>query len=82
MTTMLAFAFGASGTLILVGALIRTTLASNAAWLRMLGRHGNLFLAGSLVLVSLMSLSGIDREIGRILVEASPSWIVELTARF
>jgi len=82
MATMLAFAFGASGTLILVGALIRTTLASNSAGLRMLGRHGSLFLAGSLIFVSLMSLSGIDREIGRIVVEASPGWIVDLTARF
>jgi cytochrome c-type biogenesis protein len=46
------------------------------------GKGGKYLLGGLLVLLGVLILSGLDRQLEAILVEASPAWLTQLTTQF
>jgi cytochrome c-type biogenesis protein len=79
---MLAFGLGAAAPLLLLGLLSRETLMRWRGRLMEAGKGGKLVLGGLLVVVGLMILSGFDKRLEAVLVEASPAWLTEITTRY
>ena len=46
------------------------------------GKGGKMFLGGLLVAVGLLIVTGLDKRLETLVVEASPAWLTELTTRF
>jgi hypothetical protein len=46
------------------------------------GSRGKSLMGGLLVAVGALILSGLDKRIEAVLVDASPAWLTELTTRF
>jgi cytochrome c-type biogenesis protein len=80
--TMLAFAFGASGMLLALSFSLQAAVSANKKWLQSLAKHGRAIFAVSIILVAILSLSGLDGVLGEAIVTASPDWVVQLTTRF
>lgn len=80
--TMIAFGFGAGLPLVLLGFASRQTLI---AWRdRLRGSSGLLKIVFGLILIlaGLAVLTGFDKRLETILVEASPQWLIDLTTRY
>jgi cytochrome c biogenesis protein CcdA len=79
---MLAFGVGAALPLLLLGLLSRETLMRWRGRLLDAGKTGKAALGGLLIVVGLLIVSGLDKRIEAVLVEASPAWLTEITTRY
>ena len=79
---MAAFAVGIAVPLVLIAALSRAALLRWRGGLGQAGRIGKYLLGGGSLLVALAVLTGADRALETILVNASPGWLIDLTTRF
>jgi cytochrome c-type biogenesis protein len=80
--TMFAFGIGAALPLLAIGMMSREALARWRSRLLAAGSGGKIVMGGLLVAVGVLILTGLDKRIEAILVEASPAWLTELTTRF
>jgi cytochrome c biogenesis protein CcdA len=80
--TMLAFGIGAALPLLLIGLLSREAMQRWRARLMETGRTGKTILGLLLVTVGLLVATNLDKRLETILVDASPSWLTELTTKF
>jgi cytochrome c-type biogenesis protein len=80
--TMLLFAIGAAVPLILLGMLSRETMMRWRTGLMQASHVLKVALGLSLVAISIAVLTGLDRSLETVLVDASPQWLTELTTRF
>ena len=80
--TMLAFGIGAALPLLAIGMVSREALARWRSRLLTAGSGGRVLLGVVLVGIGALILSGLDKRIETILVEASPAWLTELASRF
>jgi cytochrome c biogenesis protein CcdA len=79
---MLAFGVGAALPLLLLGLLSRETLMRWRGRLLDAGKTGKAALGGLLIVVGLLIVSGLDKRLEAVLVEASPAWLTEITTRY
>lgn len=80
--TMFAFGIGAALPLLAIGLMSRQALSRWRDRLLAAGSTGKLLMGLTLVAIGVFILSGLDKRIETILVEASPAWLTELTTRF
>ncbi len=80
--TMAFFGLGAALPLLLLGILSREAMLRWRGRLLGVGSGGKTMLGILLVAVALLILSGLDKSLEAALVEASPTWLTELTTRF
>jgi cytochrome c-type biogenesis protein len=80
--TMLAFGVGAALPLLAVALMSREALARWRSRLLAAGSGGKVALGALLLVVGVLILTGLDKRLETILVEASPAWLNELTTRF
>jgi cytochrome c biogenesis protein CcdA len=80
--TMLAFGIGAALPLLAIGMMSREALARWRSRLLAAGSGGKALMGGVLLAVGVLILSGLDKRLEAVLVQASPAWLTELTTRF
>jgi cytochrome c-type biogenesis protein len=80
--TMAAFAIGVGIPLILIGMASRSILQKSRGTILSASKGFKSLLGVILVIVALLILSGYDKKIEGILVEASPAWLTKLTTQF
>jgi cytochrome c biogenesis protein CcdA len=80
--TMFAFGIGAAIPLLAIGLLSREVLARWRSRLLSVGSMGKAAMGVAMLVVGALILSGLDKQLEAILVEASPAWWTELTTRF
>jgi cytochrome c-type biogenesis protein len=80
--TMLAFGIGAALPLLALGMMSREALARWRGRLLSVGSGGKVLMGVMLVATGALILTGLDKRIETILVEASPAWLTQLTTRF
>lgn len=79
---MAIFGLGAGIPLILLGLISRQAMMKFRNKLFTAGKIGKQMLGGLLLIVGLMIISGFDKTLESIVVQASPEWLVNLTTRF
>ncbi|HZD91348.1 MAG TPA: cytochrome c biogenesis protein CcdA, partial [Pseudolabrys sp.] len=79
--TMFAFGVGTAAPLLLLGLLSREAMVRWRARLMAAGKAGKYALGGLLVAVGAMIVSGLDKALETLLVNASPAWLTALTTR-
>lgn len=80
--TMAVFGFGAALPLAVLGLLSRAALVSMRERMLSAGKAGKALLGGILLLIGISIVTGVDKRIETILVDASPAWLTDLTTRF
>ncbi len=80
--TMLAFGFGAAMPLLAVGLMSREALARWRGRLLAAGSGGKTLMGGLLIAVGVLILTGMDKRLEAVLVDASPAWLTRLTTKF
>jgi cytochrome c biogenesis protein CcdA len=80
--TMLAFGIGAALPLLAVGLMSREALARWRGRLMAAGSGGKVLMGALLLAVGVLILTGLDKRLEAVLVEASPAWLTELTTRY
>lgn len=80
--TMLAFGLGAALPLAALGVLSRDALGRWRARLATGGARARAAFAVVLVSIGLLVLTGLDKRIETLVVDASPQWLTDLTTRF
>jgi cytochrome c-type biogenesis protein len=80
--TMLAFGIGAGLPLILLGMLSREALLRWRNRLLSAGSRGKTILGVILLTAGLLVLTGLEKRVEAMLVEASPEWLTDLTTRY
>jgi cytochrome c-type biogenesis protein len=80
--TMSAFGIGGALPLLAIGMISREALARWRSRLLAAGTGGKVLMGLMLVAIGILILTGLDKRIETILVEASPAWLTELTTRF
>jgi cytochrome c biogenesis protein CcdA len=80
--TMLAFGIGAALPLVLLGLVSREAMMHWRGRLLAAGQRGKLLMGAVLVAAGLLIVTGVDKTIETLLVEASPVWLNELTSKF
>ena len=80
--TMVAFGIGAALPLLAIGMMSREALARWRMRLLAAGSSGKKLMGIMLVAIGVLIITGIDKRIEAVLVEASPGWLTELTTRF
>jgi len=80
--TMVAFGLGAAAPLLALGMVSREALMRWRHRLLAAGSRGKYALGMLLVVVGALIISGFDKRIETMLVEASPAWLTDLTTRF
>jgi cytochrome c-type biogenesis protein len=80
--TMIAFGIGAAAPLIVLGLLSREVLMHWRDRLLKAGKTGKYALGALLLLLGVFIVSGLDRKLETALVNASPTWLTQLTTRF
>lgn len=80
--TMVAFGLGAALPLLLLGSLSREALLRWRDRLLAAGKGGKALLGALLLAIGVLILSGLDKKLETILVDASPAWLINLTTRF
>jgi cytochrome c biogenesis protein CcdA len=81
-TTMLAFGIGAALPLLGIGMMSREALDRWRGRLLAAGSGGKALMGAVLFATGVLILSGFDKRLETILVEASPAWLTALTTRF
>jgi cytochrome c-type biogenesis protein len=79
---MLAFGLGAALPLLALGLLSRETLMRWRTRLLGAGSGGRRILGSVLIAVGGLGLTGLDKYLETLLVEASPAWLTRLTTTF
>lgn len=80
--TMVVFGVGAALPLVLLGLLSRATLMRVRARLMSAGKLGKSLLGAAFILIGVAIVSGADKKIEAVLVDASPPWLTDLTTSF
>jgi cytochrome c-type biogenesis protein len=80
--TMAIFGIGAALPLVLLGLLSRATLMRVRSRLMSAGKFGKGALGAAFILIGVAIVSGTDKKIEAVLVDASPQWLTELTTSF
>jgi cytochrome c biogenesis protein CcdA len=80
--TMFAFGIGAALPLLAIGMLSHEALLRWRSRMLAAGSGGKALMGIVLIVVGLFVLSGVDKRIETILVEASPAWLTDWTTRF
>lgn len=80
--TMAMFGLGAALPLAVLGLLSRSALVSMRDRMLSAGKFGKALLGAALLLIGLSIVTGADKLIETVLVNASPAWLTELTTRF
>ena len=80
--TMFAFGVGAAIPLLVIGTMSREVILGWRNRMLAVGRGGKVILGFVLLLTGLLILSGLDKRLEALLVDASPAWLTELTTRF
>ncbi len=80
--TMAVFGVGAAVPLILLGLLSRATLMRVRSGLMSVGKLGKGLLGAAFIVIGVAIVSGADKRIEAVLVDASPQWLTELTTSF
>ena len=80
--TMFAFGIGAALPLLAIGTMSREAMSRWRGRLLAAGQGGKAAMGAILVGTGLLILTGLDKRLEAILVEASPAWLTELTTRF
>lgn len=80
--TMLTFGLGAAAPLLLLSLLSREAMMRWRGRLLATSRGGKYALGVLLMLVGLLIVSGLDKRLETVLVDASPAWLTNLTTRF
>jgi cytochrome c biogenesis protein CcdA len=78
--TMLIFGLGASAPLLAIGSASRATLQRWRGGLGGAGRWGKWLLGGGMLAAGVLAVSGLDKILEAILVDASPAWLTQLTS--
>lgn len=81
-SVMAAFSLGAAGPLVLIAYGSRRLFLEKRDRLLAIGRWGKPVMGGLLLALGLAALSGLDKVIERALVQASPTWLLQLTTSF
>lgn len=79
---MFAFGIGAGLLLVALGMLSRHALTRWRDRMLKAGKWGKAALGTLLVIVGMLIVTGLDRRVETLLVEASPKWLTDLTTRF
>lgn len=79
---MMAFGLGAAVPLVIVGSLSRAALVRWRGRMMGAGKSGKYLLGGGAVLLAALILTGADRSIETVLVDASPAWLTQITTQF
>jgi len=80
--TMFAFGIGTALPLLAIGLMSREALVRWRGRLLAAGSRGKAVMGAVLVATGVLALTGLDRQIETILVDASPAWLTDLTTRF
>ncbi len=80
--TMLMFGIGAATPLVILGFLSREALGRMRDRLMAAGKGAKAALGALLILIGLSILTGFDKKLETILVDASPQWLIDLTTQF
>jgi cytochrome c-type biogenesis protein len=80
--TMTMFGIGAGLPLMLLGLVSRARLARMRDRMLSAGRNGKLALGLLFVVVGIAIVTGLDKRLETVLVDASPAWLTALTTRF
>jgi cytochrome c-type biogenesis protein len=80
--TMLMFAIGTAMPLLVLGLLSREALMRWRGKMLSTGRTGKIVLGAILLATGALVLSGYDKPIETVLVNATPAWLAELAVRF
>jgi cytochrome c-type biogenesis protein len=80
--TMALFGIGAALPLVVLGLLSRATLMGVRSRLMSAGKFGKALLGGAFIVIGAAILSGADKKIEAVLVDASPAWLTQLTTSF
>ncbi len=80
--TMAVFGIGAALPLILLGLLSRATLMRVRSRLMSAGKLGKALLGTAFIVIGVVIVSGADKRIEAVLVDASPQWLTQLTTAF
>ncbi|MES2752034.1 MAG: cytochrome c biogenesis CcdA family protein [Pseudomonadota bacterium] len=80
--TMAVFGLGAALPLAILGLLSRSALMAMRDRMLSAGQFGKALLGLALLVIGLGIVTGADKRIEAILVDASPAWLTELTTRF
>jgi cytochrome c-type biogenesis protein len=80
--TMAAFGIGAALPLLAIGLMSREALTHWRGRLLAAGRGGKALMGFVLIFFGLLILSGLDKRLETVMVDASPGWLTELTTRF
>ena len=81
-TIMAIFGLGAGLPLILLGLLSRTAMQKVRNKLFTAGKVGKQILGVIMLFIGIMILTGFDKQLESVLVQASPDWLNDLTTRF
>jgi cytochrome c-type biogenesis protein len=80
--TMTMFGIGAGLPMMLLGLVSRARLARMRDWMLSAGRNGKVALGLLFVVVGIAIVTGLDKRLETVLVDASPAWLTALTTRF
>jgi cytochrome c-type biogenesis protein len=80
--TMAVFGIGAALPLIFLGLLSRATLMRVRSKLMSAGKLGKGLLGAAFIVIGVAIVSGTDKKIEAVLVDASPQWLTDLTTSF
>ena len=80
--TMTVFGIGAAAPLIALGMLSREALMRWRDRLLQAGKGGKYLLGGLLLVIGVLIVSGFDKKLEAVIVDASPAWLTQLTTRY
>jgi cytochrome c-type biogenesis protein len=80
--TMLVFGLGAALPLLLLGLLSREAMLRWRGGLRSMAGAMKHVMGAALILAGVSIVTGLDRHVETLLVDASPAWLTDLTTRF
>lgn len=80
--TMIAFGLGTALPLLAIGLMSREALTRWRGRMLAAGNRGKMLMGILLLAAGVLILTGLDKRIETVLVDASPAWLTELTTRF
>ncbi len=80
--TMLVFGIGAALPLLIFGTVSREALLRWRTRMLAAGQGGKAAMGAVLIMAGALIITGLDKNLETVLVDASPAWLTELTTRF